>query len=100
MCVEAGPPSGRRKKREFDMSQVDNKADNVAYIDIIVLDKNDNGPKFTRDTVVGGEEFFCARKAKCEIFEEKPSEEVLTLTHNFWLNEILLLPTPSPAVRQ
>ncbi|KAH9513023.1 hypothetical protein Btru_035617 [Bulinus truncatus] len=48
LCVEAvssNYPQGR-KKRSFDLSKVNTSLDNVAFVNIQIIDLDDNGPKF------------------------------------------------------
>lgn len=59
MCVMAtsvNPAIVSRRKRSFDTTQMENIA-NVAYINIIILDVNDNGPKFSTPTAVGSKTY-------------------------------------------
>ncbi|GFO04280.1 cadherin-23, partial [Plakobranchus ocellatus] len=55
MCVRAlslSPISAGRKKRSFDTDQVDMQLDNVAYINVVIVDENDNGPRFPESELV------------------------------------------------
>ena len=54
MCVQARPGLRARRKRSLDLSAQDlNKAD-VAYINFVVVDENDNGPRFPEQELVAG----------------------------------------------
>lgn len=55
MCVRIRsevPASVSRRKRAFDMSAVRPLQDDVAYIEVRVIDQNDNGPKFPSPTAI------------------------------------------------
>ncbi|CAL1530728.1 unnamed protein product [Lymnaea stagnalis] len=57
MCVVASTVSSvqivGRRKRSFDTSQVNQTLTDVAYIDVIIVDQDDNGPKFPKTTNAG-----------------------------------------------
>ena len=55
LCVKVMPANtfGNREKRSLQVPE-DSKENNVAYISLVVVDENDNGPKFPEKELTSG----------------------------------------------